>query len=370
MTATKSISPFKQITIIGIGLIGGSLGLAIKRRLRNMKVTGVDKPRVLRRARQRGAIDVAELNLAKAVSHADLVILACPTAKILQLLPAVAKHSLPTTVVTDVGSVKSKIVRMSGKLFPRGNFVGGHPMAGLEFSGIDAAHPLLFENAVYVLTSTKDTKSTNIKRLIGFLQTLGARVMMMNAETHDTVASVVSHLPQLTAVALMNVAGRRSRTASKHLQLAAGGFRDMTRIASSRFEIWNDILGFNRREIDRALQLLERELKKYRNSLRRRSSSQIKQDFTRARKLRNAIPRNMKGFLHSLSDLFVYVQDRPGVLAKMTGALSLAKINISDLELLKVREGSGGTFRLSFESKELASRAARILRKRGFEVEE
>jgi prephenate dehydrogenase len=373
MTATKFTSSFKHITIIGVGLIGGSLGLAIKRRLRNVKVTGVDKPRVLRRARQRGAIDLDEPSLAKAVSQADLVFLACPTAKILQLLPDVAKHSLPTTVVTDVGSVKAEIVQRANKLFPSGNFVGGHPMAGLEFSGIDAAHPLLFENAVYVLTSTKRTKSTkkaHLKRLSAFLQTLGARVMVMNAETHDSVASVVSHLPQLTAVALMNVAGKRSTAASKHLQLAAGGFRDMTRIASSRFEIWNDILGFNKRGIDRAVQLLERELKSYRSSLRKRSLSHIKQDFSRARKFRNAIPRNMKGFLHSLSNLYVYVQDRPGVLAKMTGALSHAKINISDLELLKVREGSGGTFRLSFESKNLAGRALRILRKRGFEVEE
>ena len=144
----------------------------------------------------------------------------------------------------------------------------------------------------------------------------------------------------------------------------------MTRIASSRFEVWNDILRFNKQEIGRALGFLERELKAYRSSLRKHSLGQLRQDFSRARKLRNAIPRNMKGFLHSLSDLYVYVQDRPGVLAKMTGALSQQKINISDLELLKVREGSGGTFRLSFESRETAQKAAKILRKKGFEVEE
>lgn len=369
MTATKFISPFKHITIIGVGLIGGSLGLAIKQRVRGVSVTGVDKPAVLRRARQRGAIDLAEPSLAKALPEADLVILACPTAQILQLLPAVARHTSPQSTVTDVGSVKSVVVQKAGKLFPRGNFIGGHPMAGVELSGIEAAHPLLFENAVYVLTPTKRTPKTHLNQLSAFLHRLGARVMMLDAETHDQVAAAISHLPQLTAVALMNVAGRRHKVASRQLQLAAGGFRDMTRIASSRFEMWNDILRFNREEINRALQLLERELRVYRSALKKRSLRGLQQDFAHARKLRNAIPRNMKGFLHTLSDVYVYVQDRPGVLARMTGALAKAKINIKDIELLKVREGSGGTFRLSFESDELARKAARILRRIGFEVE-
>jgi len=372
---------FKTITIIGVGLIGGSLGLAVKRRVKGATVTGFDAPQVLRKALRRGAIDTAATNLATAVSGADLVILACPTKKILSLLPAVARSVSPHTLVTDVGSVKAAIVRRASIFFPNGNFIGGHPMAGIELSGIEAAHPLLFENAVYVLTPARFSAKRvggslawapqrHVKRLSDFLHTLGARVMVLDAQTHDSVAAAVSHVPQLTAVALMNVAGARHPQARKYLQLAAGGFRDLTRIASSRYDVWQDILQLNNSEIERALALMTRELQRYRARLRKRNNRPLQSDFTRARKLRNAIPRTMKGFLHSLSDVYVFVQDKPGVLAIMTGALAKAKINIKDMELLKIREGSGGTFRLAFDSADVAGKAARILRKKGFEVEE
>jgi prephenate dehydrogenase len=361
-------SPFRNISIVGVGLIGGSFGLALKRRFRNVTVTGLDTPSVLRNARQRGAIDIAEQNLRTAVSSADIVLLACPTKTILRLLPHVARYTSPNTIVTDVGSVKSSIVRRGEKLFPAGNFIGGHPMAGVELSGIDAAHPLLLENAVYVLTPAANTTKPLLRRLARFLHALGTRVAIMDAETHDDVAAAVSHLPQLAAVALMNVVGGKHRSARQRLELAAGGFRDMTRIASSRFEMWNDILKLNSRQIDEAVEMLITELQRYRALLKSKKHQALRQHFDRARLFRNAIPKNMKGFLHTLSDLSVYVDDRPGELAKMTGALARAKINVKDVELMKVREGSGGTFRLSFETREIAQRAAQLLRKSGFEV--
>ena len=359
---------FQRVTIIGVGLIGGSLGLAIKRRLSGVSVCGVDAAGVLRKARQRGAIDVAETNLPRAISSADIVLLACPSSAIVRLLPRVARFAPPTTIVTDVGSVKTPIVRLGEKLFPGGNFIGGHPMAGSELSGIEAAHPLLFENAVYVLSPTQHTSAPQLRRLAGFLEALGARVMVLDAETHDEVAAAVSHLPQLTAVALVNIAGRRHNAARKHLGLAAGGFRDLTRVASSRFELWNDILAGNRANVERALGMLIEELASYRSHLKKKRLSAFRKEFERARAIRSAIPQNMKGFLHTLSDLAVYVDDRPGALAKLTGTLARAKINLNDIELMKVREGSGGTFRLSFATREIAQKAAQLLRKSGFEV--
>ncbi len=129
-------------------------------------------------------------------------------------------------------------------------------MAGVELSGVDAAHPLLFENAVYVLSPMKLNSHQNIRRLAGFLEMLGSRIVVLDPKTHDEVASAVSHLPQLAAVALMNVAGREHRSSRKHLRLAAGGFRDLTRIASSRPEMWKDILKFNSDEIAKSIALL------------------------------------------------------------------------------------------------------------------
>lgn len=258
---------FRYITIIGVGLIGGSLGLAIKRKFPSTRIFGVDKPAVLRRARKRGAIDQRATISKETIQRSDLVVLSTPVSNIQKVLPQVARHCLHTTIVTDVASVKSAVTSLGAKLFPNGNFVGGHPMAGTEQSGIDAAQSGLFDRAVWVLTPSPGTKRSSWKKLRRFLQMLGARVKTMNAETHDEVVSVLSHVPQLTAVALLNVAGKKHPKGRHHLYLAARGFHDMTRIASSKFHIWSDILSENRREILKSLTLLIEELHAYSKKL-------------------------------------------------------------------------------------------------------
>jgi prephenate dehydrogenase len=365
----RSHSSFRNITILGVGVIGGSLGLAIKKHFPSAHVVGVDKRDVLKKALKKGAIDEAMMDVRKALSAADLVFLATPVSVIQTVLPEVAAFTSPGTVVTDVGSVKRTIMRSASRLFPYGNFVGGHPMAGVELSGVDAAHPLLFENAVYVLSPMKSNPPGIIRRFADFLKELGARVVVLDPKTHDEVASAVSHLPQLTAVALTNVAGKEHRSGRRHLRLAAGGFRDLTRIASSRPEMWKDILELNRDEIDKSLLLLIRELTRYRQYLRR-STKDLAGKFRSARRIRDGIPKSMKGFLHPLAELYVFVKDKPGMMAKMTSVLAKADINIKDIELVKVREGRGGTFRLAFESKETSGRAAVILKRAGFEIGE
>ncbi|MCX6134090.1 MAG: prephenate dehydrogenase [Ignavibacteriales bacterium] len=360
-------SSFKRITIIGVGVIGGSLGLAIKKHYPDVRIVGVDKGSVLGKALKRGAIDEAATDLRKALSGSDLVFLATPVSVIQRVLPKVAAFAPSRTVVTDVGSVKRSIMRRASRLFPYGNFIGGHPMAGVELSGVDAAHPLLFENAVYVLSPMKSTPPLMMQQCADFLKELGARIVLLDPDTHDEVASVVSHLPQLTAVALTNVAGKEHRSGRRHLRLAAGGFRDLTRIASSRPEIWKDILEFNRDEIDKSLVLLIRELERYRTYLRK-GTTDLAARFRSARTIRDGIPKSMKGFLHPLAELYVFVKDKPGMMAKMTSVLAKAEINIKDIELVKVREGRGGTFRLAFESKEMSARAVVILKKAGFEI--
>lgn len=364
----KSDRPqFKTVVIVGVGLIGGSLGLAIRRRFPSVRVVGVDKVSILRKAQRRGAITAGESNLSKAARDADLVILATPLNAILNVLPTIARLVPVTTIVTDVGSVKHPIVQAARKYFV-GNFIGGHPMAGIELSGIEAAHPLLFENAVYVLTPSKDTKPGTVRRLGSFFAGLGARSLVMDARVHDQVASAVSHVPQLAAVALMTMAGAHHRTARRYLGLGAGGFRDLTRIASSRFTLWQSILQMNRGEITRSLDLYIAELRAIRKLLSVGKHSQVKARFSRARSLRQSIPRDMRGFLSPLFAVHVFVPDRPGMLARVTALISKHRLNIKDIELMKIREGAGGTFRLSFDSRQSAVRASAVLRKKGFET--
>ncbi len=359
---------FKRITIIGVGLIGGSLGLAIKKHFPVAHVVGVDRKGVLKRALERGAIDMAETSVAHAVQDADLVFLATPLSVIVRHLPILARSCKPSTVVSDVGSVKLQVARRAAKQFPHGNFIGGHPMAGVELSGIEAAHPLLFENAIYVLAPTTLNPRPLVRRLGNFLGELGARVVLLDPKTHDEVASAVSHLPQLAAVALMNVVGQRHGTARNYLRLAAGGFRDITRVASSRSDIWKDILAINTGEIQKSLRLLIRELGFYSRLLQKQSKSRLISEFVHARRLRSRIPKTMKGFLHPLAEVYVFVHDKPGALARLATALAREKVNIKDIELMKVREGSGGTFKLAFDSAQISKRAERILKKAGFEI--
>jgi prephenate dehydrogenase len=365
---TKSIKPFQHITIIGVGLMGGSLALAIKHRFPQVKITGIDQPRVLKRALERKAIDTGERNIETAVRSADLVVLATPVSAILKLLPRIAAVCPTNTIVTDTGSIKNIITVRAQRLFPHGNFIGGHPMTGAEFSGINAAHPLLFQNAMYILTPTDGTRKRELNRLAVFLNQLDARIITLDPEIHDKVTAAVSHLPQLAAVALMNTAGTRHSDSSAHLALAAGGFRDMTRIASSKFDMWRDILAGNKKEISSALELYIVQLKKIAKAMRSNPSA-LSAEFKTSRALRSRIPRSMKGFLSPLIELPVFIEDKPGELARLTTALAHAKINIKDMELVKVREGRGGTFRLSFESQSVAKVAAHLLRTIGFSVD-
>jgi len=252
-------APFERITIIGVGLIGGSLGLAIKRKFPSSVVVGVDKPAVLKSARKKGAIDYSERSLRKGVSSADLIVLCTPVSAILKLMPTIARYCPPRTIVTDTGSVKSAILKKAKQEFA-GNFIGGHPMAGKERSGIAGAEPGLFRHATWVLSPAPGTKESQIYRLRGFLKAIGARVVLMGPGEHDVAVSILSHVPQLMSVALMNTAGIRAR---KFLRMSGGGFRDMTRLAASEPALWRDILSFNKSEVRRSLRLLIAELQRY-----------------------------------------------------------------------------------------------------------
>jgi len=359
--------PFQRITIIGVGLIGGSLALAIKQRFPAIHITGVDTTQVLKRALDRHAIDLADKSIGRAVRSADLVILAASISSISKILPRVAKNCSPNTIVTDTGSVKRILVEQAQRLFPNWNFIGGHPMTGSEFSGINAAHLLLFQNALYVLTPTRTTKKQSLHLLEKFFTALDARICIIDPATHDSVVAAISHLPQLAAVALMNSVGKHHPDAPNHLALAAGGFRDMTRIASSPFKIWKDILSANQKEISKVLRLYIKQLNKIK-SLVDTTPDRLSAEFKTSRSLRSRIPRSMKGYLTPLVELAVFVEDKPGELARLTSSLANHNVNIKDIELLKVREERGGTFRLAFENRVVATEAAHILQGAGFDV--
>lgn len=246
---------FRKITIIGVGLLGGSIGLAVKRRSPATRVTGfVRRKAGVRECLNAGAVDVAVTDLAAAVAGADLVVLCTPLAQ----MQALAREIVPAlkrgAVVTDVGSVKASVVREVESLVQKagGCFVGSHPMAGAEKNGVAAARANLFEQTVCILTPTARTSQAALKKVEHFWKQIGSRVIKMRPELHDALVSRSSHLPHLIAAALANYV-LKPEPSRLQATLCATGFRDTTRIASGSPEMWRDIALSNRRHLSRSL---------------------------------------------------------------------------------------------------------------------
>ena len=353
------------VAIVGIGLIGGSLALAFRRSGLVGKIFGVSRSETVAEALSQGVIDEGGTydDLPKIVSQADVVFLCTPIKRILELLPVTSAAARKGTVITDVGSTKAEIVSCAEKLLPEGVvFIGGHPMAGSERSGLAAADQFLFQNAMYILTATDRTPQSAVDALATLLTPLGARIRQLDPETHDRVAAAVSHLPQLLALCLVEMVGKLDEKEPSHLHMAAGGFRDMTRIASSPYRMWKDILDTNTEAVQGVLELFEEQL----SAVRRDLNDGMEQHFTAANTIRGRIPKDTKGFISPMQDVLVGCEDVPGVLAKMTAVLAESDLDVRDIELLKIREGEGGTFRFGFADHEKAVAAVDILIREGF----
>ena len=368
MPGTKN---YQTITIVGVGLIGGSFAMALRKRGFQGRILGISRPKPIEEALRKGLIDEGfpYERLGEAAARSELIILATPINRIIELIEELGKMGRDLgdgTVITDVGSTKREIMETAARALPEGvHFIGGHPLAGSEERGVQASDPLLFENAIYVLTPPGGEESPEVQRLGAFISLTGARVIVLTPQKHDLIAAAISHLPQILAVELVNSLDELGDDSEKAVHLAAGGFRDMTRIASSPFAIWKDILSSNTAEI-RGL------LKKFNQRLSERIEEfdieDLEQSFEKARETRSALPRDTKGFLTRLWDLRVVVEDRPGMIADISGHLYSKGLNIKDMSVVKVREGETGSVRIAFGTREQALQALEELEAAGYQA--
>lgn len=349
--------------------MGGSIALAFQAANPNLTIVGFDQGDVLDLALRKGVISRKAESISDAVEDADLVILAAPLSASVALMEEFASFLKPDSIVHDLCSVKASIADAAKACLPASVlFVGGHPMTGSEKGGIRHADALLFENATYVICPDDSAKQSDLRyaELTALLSSIGARLLEMSAETHDRIASRVSHLPQLLSVLLVNLASEARIKDREVLDLAAGGFRDMTRIAGSPFPMWRDILSGNRDEILDAISQFEQLLQSARKHLEQENLDGIRDSFRNAEQTRDFIPLDRKGFLQPLSDVYVFTSDRPGALVEMTSSLYEADLSVKDIELLRIRENTGGTFRIGFQSSEDAQLAVKVLTQTGF----
>jgi prephenate dehydrogenase len=256
--------PFDTIAIVGLGLIGGSIALAVRERWPSVRVVAVDRPPVLAHAAGSGAIDRAAASVAE-IGGTDLVILSAPVRQNVQMLPQVAtKYDGTSTIITDVGGTKRDIVAAAKRLPQARCFLGGHPIGGAEHGGFGFARPDLFRSKPWIFTPDESTSTGVLDRLTLFVRGLGARPTTMNADDHDRLMAFVSHLPQLTASALMQVVGHG---AADGLKLAGRGLTDTTRLASSPVSSWREVCAANADVLGAALDALISTLTKMRADL-------------------------------------------------------------------------------------------------------
>lgn len=329
-----------RIGVIGAGLIGGSIGFAARAVGAEVTVLDADAPRAAL-AVELGAADRSAVDLGDLVAHADVVFVAVPVSHVAEVV--VAALDAGAAVVTDVGSVKAPVLAAVQAARPdaAGTFVGGHPMAGSEQDGLEGAHVALFRGATWVLTPTPATDPEAFRAVRSLVASFGGEVVAFAPEDHDDLVAVVSHVPQLAATTLMDVAARRGEEAQGLLRLAAGGFRDMTRVAASHPAIWPDICVENRDAIIGALDVYVDALRSVRGFVADGDRAALLELLTRARTARRNLPVGA-ATAGPLVELRIPIPDRPGMLAEVTTLAGTLGINISDIETAHSAEGPFG----------------------------
>lgn len=277
------------IAIIGVGLIGGSIGMAAKARGLARKIIGIGRdPRKLHRAQELAAIDTYTTDLLAGVAEADIIFICTPVRAVVPFIRAIAPVLKEGAIVTDVGSTKSEITKAADAILPEGrSFVGGHPMAGSESEGVEAALPYLFLNKTYVITPSGSTDVMALNTLVQFAEAIGSQVILMSPEEHDRSAAVISHLPHILSASILRLADEEQTRSGNVFQLAAGSFRDLTRVSSSPPEIWVDICLSNKEAITSAIKRFEDILVDVRTAIENEDTDAIERLFAEARELRN-----------------------------------------------------------------------------------
>jgi len=358
---------FSKAALLGTGLIGGSIGIALRERRLVEKIVGYDSDRqACLEAVRKGAADTAAETAIEAVKGADLVILAVPVLSTVVLLEEILPALKKNTVVTDVGSSKGWIMDAVEKLMPGSAFfIGGHPMAGSEESGISGAEPALLENAIYVLTPPPHFPEALLKKVLNMIEETGAQPLVLEPATHDRIVAFVSHLPHMTAAALVqSVSGSDDMELVR--TLAAGGFRDSTRIALGNARLWRDICISNRQALMDAFKAFRRSFDSIQKYLEENNEEAVEEYLQQARDYRKNIPHRGRGILPELYEIVVLVRDTPGVIGHLAGLLGNAGINIDSIEILHVRELAGGSIRLGFRKKDQQQQALNLLNEKGF----
>jgi len=355
----------RRVAIIGTGLIGTSIAMAARRA--GADVVGWDLDATVLATAAAGGTLTATHSLEAAATDADLVVVATPIGAV----PATVRAALaaaPAAIVTDAASIKTRVIddvraQAPAEALPR--FVPGHPMGGSERSGPEHASASVVDGIVWVLAPAAETDPGATQALQAWVEAVGARVVVMDPERHDRLVAVVSHLPQVASTTLMGTAADREAGEQDALLLAAGGFRDLTRLAASQPALWSEILVANREEVAAAIDLFVRRLEALRDRIAAADAAGVESTFDAAKQARLGLaakPTVRAG----VAVWQVEIPDEPGALARITAVLGTGGVNIEDLQIVHSPEGGRGTVHLTVAADTAAS-AADVLASAGYD---
>ncbi|MBU4174880.1 MAG: prephenate dehydrogenase [Actinobacteria bacterium] len=350
---------FKKVAIIGTGLMGGSLSMALKAHPGVGHVAVYDiSPDARLKARELEISDEVTGSPGEAVRGCDLLFLATPISAMVKVVHEVSGDLPAGAIISDLGSAKLETAAALGDATPPGmHYVGGHPMTGSEQSGVEFASADLFRNCYYILTPTVDTDSEAFRRLHGLITDMGARVISMDPETHDKAMATVSHTPHMLSLLLMDMAGKQYKEMKSLFTVAAGGFRDMTRIAASSPDVWVDICMENRKFIVQRLLEYGFGITELIDMLENRDRVKLEELFRRARRARAELSVKAGREIDELFEVSLPVTDRPGVISEVSTAVGSLGINIEDVEIVHPLEGETGILTLRILGREQAGEA-------------
>lgn len=361
----------KKVGFIGLGLIGGSIAKAIRHFYPGYEIIAYDSSReALSLALTEKVIDAALTGVDSAYKECDYIFLCTPVSYNEAYLRLLKDMLRPGCIVSDVGSVKSGIHRQVERLGLSGHFIGGHPMAGSEKSGYVNSKRVLIENAYYVLTPCKNTDSAQLERFQAFVASLGAIPLVLDYEEHDYVTAAISHLPHIIASTLVNLIKESDTKDGLMKLIAAGGFKDITRIASSSPAMWQQICLTNGENITRILDGYMKALAKVKEEVTAKDEDALYGLFASSREYRNSIPNTSAGPIKKSYALYCDIIDEAGGIAAIATILAAGNVSIKNIGIIHNREFEEGVLRIEFYDEAASRQAAKLLRKYRYTVYE
>lgn len=360
-----------SVGIIGLGLIGGSIAKAIRRFHPDTYMIGFDKNKeALALAKEEGVIDESLTTISDRLGKCRFVFLCTPVSYNSAYLKTLAMIRGENTIITDVGSVKSDIHSEAVRLGLSSSFIGGHPMAGSEKSGFQNAQAHLIENAYYILTPAPDVSDTDLKDLSGFIRSLHALPMILEADRHDLITGTISHLPHILAAQLVNFVAANDDDQLHMKQMAAGGFKDITRIASSSPVMWQHICMKNTEHICSVLRRFIDSLSSTLENIENRREDTIYGFFDEARQYRGSLADISAGPIKKQYALYCDIMDETGGIATIATILATHHISLKNIGIIHNREFEEGVLRIEFYDGDSSKNAAALLQKHHYVVYE